>query len=243
MRNKKIVFVSILAGILATGLLALNPSTIRNSQAIMYYDEYDDNTYYKDDNNRYGYDNDKKKSSDAKVQNIKCNNIIINKNGEDVDQPPQDGDLTAAATLQGLDNKNSAIDEETSWLAALNEESQGNINLDKNVVNVCINKNNNQITVGEPIEQPPEPPTCEGCFGDLSPEQIDDIFPIEFGGGVAFQTLQALCETLDGDLTDQQRQDLYLVVSTGLIDAGSLSVEDINAVLDCLEGLGLIIAP
>ena len=206
----------------------------------MYYDEYDDNTYYKDDNNRYGYDNDKKKSSDAKVQNIKCNNIIINKNGENVDQPPQDGDMTTAATLQGLDNKNFAIDEETSWLAPLNEESQGNINLDKNVVNVCINKNNNQITVGEPVEQPP---TCEGCFGDLSQEQIDDIFPIMFAGGVAFQTLQALCETLDGDLTDQQRQDLFLVISTGLIDAGSLSVEEINAILDCLEGLGLIIAP
>ena len=65
--NKKIVFVSILGPILATGLLSLNPSTITNACAQLYGDEYK-------------YDNQPKKSSDVNVQKIKCVNSNINVN-------------------------------------------------------------------------------------------------------------------------------------------------------------------
>jgi hypothetical protein len=65
--NKKIVFVSILGAILATGLLSLNPSTITNGGAQLYEDEYK-------------YDNQPKKSSDVNVQKIKCVNSNINVN-------------------------------------------------------------------------------------------------------------------------------------------------------------------
>jgi len=50
--NKKVVFASIMATILVTGLLALNPSTTTNTQAQMYSDQY--HTTY--DDKRYGYD-------------------------------------------------------------------------------------------------------------------------------------------------------------------------------------------
>ncbi|HLN35069.1 MAG TPA: hypothetical protein VK250_07280 [Nitrososphaeraceae archaeon] len=56
--NRMIVFASILAAILATGLLALNPSTITNAVAQMYYGQYgydDNNNYYQDDYQR-GYE-------------------------------------------------------------------------------------------------------------------------------------------------------------------------------------------
>ena len=55
--NRMIVFASILGAILATSILALNPSTITNAGAQMYGDQYGyDSNYYQDDN-RYGYDN------------------------------------------------------------------------------------------------------------------------------------------------------------------------------------------
>ena len=55
--NRMIVFASILGAILATGILALNPSMIANAQAEMYDNQYGyDNNYYQDDN-RYSYDN------------------------------------------------------------------------------------------------------------------------------------------------------------------------------------------
>ena len=60
--NRIIVFASILGAILATGILALNPSTITNAQAQMYENQYDtrynDNRYGYDDN-RYGYDDNR----------------------------------------------------------------------------------------------------------------------------------------------------------------------------------------
>ena len=72
--NRMIVFASILGAILATSILALNPSIIANAQAQMYdnqygYDNndyyqdenqygYDDNSYYNQDYNKYGYNDD-----------------------------------------------------------------------------------------------------------------------------------------------------------------------------------------
>ena len=57
--NRMIVFASILGAILATSMLALNPSTITNAGAQMYGDH------------QYGYDNNHpKKNSDVNVQKI-----------------------------------------------------------------------------------------------------------------------------------------------------------------------------
>ena len=234
--NRMIVFASILGAILATGLLALNPSTITNAGAQMYGDQYGyDSNYYQDDN-RYGYDkNHQKKSSHTDIQKIKCVNSNINVNGVDITQIPQDDTATTAAANEGA----AAAD------AANSQNGNGfdKINFDRNLVNICVNVNHNeQVKITPPPTDGNEPPTtCEGCFADLTPEQIDDIFPMMFAGGVSFETLQDLCEFLDGDLTDQQREDIYLVISTGLIDS-DLSNTEVTAILDCLEGLGLIIS-
>ena len=155
MSNKKIMFASILGAILATGLLALNPSTITNAQAVPYGTDYDnrysygdqygdqyDNSRYND--NRYGYDNydnsyypePKKDKKIGNQQEIKCFNKNLNVNGIDINQIPQDPTPWLAA------NEGGTAD------AAHTENGNGfgdRINFEKNLVNICVNLNfNNQ---------------------------------------------------------------------------------------------------
>jgi len=150
-----IVFASILGAILATGLLALNPSTITNVGAQMYGNQYGyDSNYYQDDN-RYSYDNNhQKKSSHADIQKIKCVNSNINVNGIDITQIPHDT-ATAAANEAGTEGTNT---------------QNGNgfadkINFNRNLVNICVNVNHNQqVKISPPDEEPQPPETCEECL-------------------------------------------------------------------------------
>jgi len=121
--NKKIVFASIMGAILATGILALNPSMVVNAGAQLYGDQY-------------GYDNHQKKSSHTDIQKIKCVNSNINVNGIDITQIPQNGPDVAAneggaeGTAEGANTQNG------NGLA-------DRINFDRNLVNVCVNLNFN----------------------------------------------------------------------------------------------------
>ena len=99
--NRIIVFASILGAILATSILALNPSTITSAGAQMDGDQYGyDRNYYQDDN-RYGYDNHEKKSSHGDIQKIKCVNSNINVNGVDITKIPRDDIAGVAAANEG----------------------------------------------------------------------------------------------------------------------------------------------
>ena len=144
MTNKKIVLASIVA-IVAAGLMALSPSSlIGNAQAQMYANDYGyDNNYYQDDN-RYIYDKKESKSSHVDIQKIKCVNSNINVNGIDITQIPQDDTATAAANeaadATGAQNGNGWADK---------------INFNRNLVNICVNVNDNeQIKVSAPEEEP-----------------------------------------------------------------------------------------
>ncbi|HLN33946.1 MAG TPA: hypothetical protein VK250_01540 [Nitrososphaeraceae archaeon] len=92
--SRMIVFASILGAILATSILALNPSTITNATAQMYGDQY-------------GYDNNHQKKSYTDIQKIKCVNSNINVNGIDITQIPQDGAATAATNEGGQEGANT----------------------------------------------------------------------------------------------------------------------------------------
>ncbi len=156
--SQKIVFASILAAILATGLLALNPSSITNAQAVLYgadYDsrysyggqygeQYDNNRY--DDNNRHGYDSydnsyypePKKDKKIGNEQEIKCLNKNLNLNGLDITEIPQDPTTWSAANEAGVDGTNAANTQNGDGLG-------DRINFDRNLVNICVNLNfNNQ---------------------------------------------------------------------------------------------------
>jgi hypothetical protein len=121
--------------IAVTGLLTLNPSMLTNAHAQMYGFNYgnDHNKVYPD----------QKKGSDVNVQKIKCLNSNINVNGIDITQIPQDGATTATSGLQQANEQDPN---------GANGNGIGDrINFEKNLVNICVNVNENAQTK---IEEP-----------------------------------------------------------------------------------------
>jgi len=238
-----IVFASILGAILATGLLALNPSTLTgNAEAQSYgykdpyYSEYGykdpysyEDNYYKDDN-RYGYDNKyPKKSSHVDIQKIKCVNSNINVNGIDITQIPQDNTAIAAANegedATGAQNGNGLADR---------------INFERNLVNICINVNDNeQVKVTPP---PEEEQTCEDCFSMLSDqERIQVIFFANNEFNVeTIQSIEDLCNFLETSTLPKTELGTKMAI---ILESAGVSTQGIGFVLDCLENLELILGP
>jgi hypothetical protein len=142
MSNNNIVFGSIMAAILATGILALNPSIIEDAQAEMYANEYGHDISY----NKYYPE---PKSSHTDIQKIKCGNSNINVNGVDITKVPQDGTGVAASNEAGTAD------------AANTQNGDGvadRINFDRNLVNICLNVNDNeQVKVTPTGEEPTSP--------------------------------------------------------------------------------------
>jgi hypothetical protein len=104
-----------------------------------------DSNYYKDDN-RYGYDNNHpKKSSHLDIQKIKCVNSNTNINGIDITEIPTDDLATAETTTEGADAT-----------GAQNGNGWGDrINFERNLVNICVNSNQNeQVKTGISDEEP-----------------------------------------------------------------------------------------
>jgi hypothetical protein len=145
--------------IVAAGLLIINPSTIQNTQAQTYANEYG---YDSSQGNYYA----EPKSSNVEIQKISCINDNKNINGIDITEIPQDNTAAvAAANQEGSDGANT---------------QNGNgfadkINFNKNLVNICVNVNvNEQIRVTEPAE--PETPSLTvkkevfGCNTFATPE-------------------------------------------------------------------------
>ena len=148
MSNQKIVLASITV-MVAAGLLALNPSMIGNAQAQMYDNQYGYDNYYYQDDNRYSYDKKDPKSSHTDIQKIKCVNSNVNVNGVDITEVPQDGPGVATSNEAGTAG------------AANTQNGNGvtdRINFDRNLVNICLNVNDNEQVKVTPPEEEPEPP-------------------------------------------------------------------------------------
>jgi len=140
MTHHKLVLASIL--IVATGLMVINsPMMIGNAQGQLYSSEYGyDNNYYQDDN-RYTYDK-KDPSTYTNIQKINCDTRNINVNGIDITQVPEDTTTTNELQANNLEDD----------LDSTNGNSgKDRINFDRNLVNVCVNVNQNeQIKVNPP---------------------------------------------------------------------------------------------
>ena len=104
---------------------------------------------------------------------------------------------------------------------------------------VCINNNNNTI-VGvvdddddDGVTPPPGPPTtCEECFEQfLTEDQLSSLL------GTAL-TLEQYCEAIEpgGILEDDEAQ-----VRADLAGAGNIPETTIDAIIDCLQNLGLLL--
>ncbi|HET9432139.1 MAG TPA: hypothetical protein VFO37_00210, partial [Chitinophagaceae bacterium] len=171
--NKKIVLAPLLAAILAAGLLFINPTSITNAQGQMYNDGYGDryydDSYYKDDN-RYDYDGHPKKSSDVSVQELECVNSDVNVNGIDLTKI-QDPTTWGAA--------NELAANEADGPDGANGNGLGDsINVDRNLVNICVNYNQNEQVNVPTDEEPPEPAT-----GNLLVSKIVTCEEGEVNGG------------------------------------------------------------
>lgn len=198
----------------------------------------------------YGNDNYKSKDNSAILKKIKCNNININNNGINVNQHSQDG-ITPEG-LPALVNKNDFTEDEdeNAWHRNLSGETGMNGGVDKNVITtICTNDNINQVvpeTTTKPPTQPPtEPETCEECFlQNLDGIDIVGILPINVGGGgQTFDTREELCNFLKILRTEQDKIFMYNLLAGIMINTPTIDDEEAEAVLDCLERLGLVILP
>ena len=142
MNSQKLVMAPmILTIVVASALLVLGPSTLGNAQAQMYNND-----------NEYGYDNSynndhypEPKSPHTDIQKINCGNSNININGIDMNQiSKRPNDLattssgTAANQQQDGTNGNGLSD---------------SLNVERNLVNVCVNVNQNDQLKVEPPEE------------------------------------------------------------------------------------------
>jgi hypothetical protein len=112
----------------------------------MYANDYGHNNNYYQDDNRYSYDNNHpKKSSHTDIQKIQCVNSNINVNGIDITKIPRDDIAGVAAANEG-GTADAANTQNGNGLA-------DRINFNKNLVNICVNVNDNeQIKVNPPEE-------------------------------------------------------------------------------------------
>jgi len=163
----------------------------------------------------------KMQSSHTDIQKIKCVNSNINVNGIDITQIPQDGTATAAANEGG-----------TSADAANTQNGNGladRINFERNLVNICVNVNDNeQVKVNPPEEER----TCEDCFSVLSRTQINSLL-----SDVEATSIGAYCERLL--LTPNSCQESQGVLKV-LAAVPGITSEQIVAVFQCLINSGVI---
>lgn len=93
----------------------------------------------------YAKEYDKKKSTGLNYQKIKCFNSNVNTNGVDT-QVPSDPNNVAAAQIQGTNEQEDGYVTEN----AMNDNEQGHgQDLDNNLVNTCINYNDNEQAGGQ----------------------------------------------------------------------------------------------
>ncbi|MDR4510081.1 MAG: hypothetical protein MRJ93_00050 [Nitrososphaeraceae archaeon] len=109
---------------------------------------------YKGYEDSYGKDYDKKKASEVNIQKVKCNNIIVN--GVDKASSSPGGIMDGTA-----DEADGAWTEDGQWLG---DGQKGSNSIDKNIVNICINKNN-IVEVNQDEDNVNDP--CINCINEV----------------------------------------------------------------------------
>jgi hypothetical protein len=166
-------------------------------------------------------------------QSANCDDTNININGinqEQIQRQNQNNNFDAAAT------EAQQLSPEEQTLKALTGNGESLLNVERNIVNICINDNDNSFdaelfgTQEQTQEQlPPEPQTCEECFrAFLSQDEIDAALPI-FGGS----SVENLCNLFMGGIVQEQ-------TFRNILQQAGVSAEDVDSLIDCLERIGLI---
>ena len=181
-----------------------------------------------------GYDNGHQtKKTNVNILKIKCVNSNINVNGIDITQIPRDDTATRAAANEGgaegayTQNGNGLVDR---------------IDFDRNLVNICVNVNDNeQVKVSPPEEQ-----TCENCFSILSEQDLEGFLMIfdqtvdsATGEEIDINTVADLCEFLETSTVLSSSEKFALLSVT--LNSQGVSDEDEAIILQCLRNLGTVV--
>jgi hypothetical protein len=184
------------------------------------------------------FDNEKDRKQ-ISASSLKCNNINVNVNGfsgNEIGTLP-----TALRNLATNGGTQVSADEGEIGIHSFESERRPS-GSDNSPRFVCINNNNNVV-----VEEPTSPKllTCKNCFTILSETQIDDLFPIvePVFQGLVIETLEGLCNLLDGLTRDDDKERLYIILSNALSSTTTITLEETTTILDCLIKLGLIIEP
>lgn len=153
------------------------------------------------------------------IQKIKCVNSNVNVNGIEITEIPQNGDVTTAEAANEGEN---ALDSGNT------QNGLDEINFDKNLVNICANINlNEQINENEI--------TCEDCFTEnLDAEELQRVLNVL--ERLFDADLEELCEFLSTSPDNQEKLLILLII----VVRAEIPDEDILAIAQCLEELGLI---
>jgi hypothetical protein len=218
-----------MAAVLVVGVISM---VIPASFAQPYYQQYDD-PYAKDH---------KKKSTDVNIQKIKCVNSNVNVNGIEITQIPQNGEMTEAQALEdGAANGNGPL---------------GNgLNIDKNLVNICVNVNVNEQAAEDGDDQADN---CQSCIEEtLTEEQINNINSVLMNGRITFQvgteepqtvtSLTQVCEIItnaNGQVTPENIRSFFEAVNEALIGSQLPPIppdsDTVTLLIDCLQAAGLV---
>ena len=106
---------------------------------------------------------------------------------------------------------------------------------DENEINNLLNITT--ITQTQQQEQQ-ETPTCETCFTDnLTPQEIIDLSNVIYGGN-PIPTLEEICQVINENIQDEDFRGELSGILFGFADLDpTVTPDDINNILDCLEGV------
>ncbi|MDR4511013.1 MAG: hypothetical protein MRJ93_04835 [Nitrososphaeraceae archaeon] len=142
----KIGSMFLLAAVLVAGTIVMTiPKSLAQPEDREYEDHYGKvpyNKYYKSYDDPYGKDHDKDPKGKM-VQEIKCVNFNANINGIDINKIPRE--MTGDATAQAPQGDENGLQDGTGNGLFGN----GGLNIDKNLVNICVNFNHNGQYDGE----------------------------------------------------------------------------------------------
>ena len=218
--------------------------TIGAVQAQPYYDDRMDNDYnsygppeypsYKPDYKPAylsydGKDDKRDKSKKDSIQSvdvktIKCINTNLNINGNNAGNISIGNKSAAEGSVGGYSSDDSGYGDKRDY------DGYNNNKQDKDFDCIINNNNNNTNVVGggnitDGGGNVTEPQTCEECFRAFLTEEQIDIF-------LGSETLEGYCDDIESGTLDENEVRMDL--------AGDASMADINAIIECLQNLGIL---
>ncbi len=251
--TKRISAIFLVIVLIAGAFAISSPLTVYGQQYEQDYQQDYDSSYYQSDP-RMNDDH----HSDKKGQSANCDNTNVNLN--DINQLQRQNQavgntIDTAATLNG----ESLTGEEALNAITGNGDPTGGplLNLDRNIINICINSNDNTLSGTFDASQGQDAGetgvTCDGCFDRLTPTIQDaiDAFLLSTTGDItisatpnvvipgSINTIEQLCAFLTViNVTPAQFQLLIQQFDTAI---PGVDVTIATALVNCLVEAGVIV--